>query len=369
LQIIKNGEKYVIYGDAVSTFTKLPAKKNNYEIGYERPPFGIGFFLKESDKFKPVSGKVYGNFEEKTSQILEAYKKSKKSIGVLLSGDKGLGKTLFAKLLAQKAQEAGMPVILANKGYKGIGAFLSNIKQDSMILFDEFEKNFSSTSVDNSDLEMEKQSSMLSVFDGVAEQKHLYVITVNNLFDLSEYFLNRPGRFMYSIRLEYPSTEEIKEYLQDNLSKKAKDQIGTIVKFSFRVPLNYDTLDAIVFQLNSGFKFKNIINDLNIMNIGRRSYSIKLVFKNGYSYTEPYVSTNLFEKNVEVNAGQFNLKFKSHDLSADNETMVVSGDKAELGELGDTLSKNIKHGFDVDGLDHVEIKAKQSSNFKFEDLD
>lgn len=83
MQIIKNGEKYVIYGDAVSTFAKLPAKKNNYEIGYERPPFGIGFFLKESDKFKPASGKVYGNFEEKTSQIIEAYKKSKKSIGVL----------------------------------------------------------------------------------------------------------------------------------------------------------------------------------------------------------------------------------------------------------------------------------------------
>lgn len=368
MQIIKQNGKYVIYGDAVKSLNKLPAKGHNYVIKYDKPPYGIGFYLAEEDSFKPTKSKIYGDFDKKTTQIVEAYKKSNKSIGVILSGDKGLGKTLFAKELAQKFQQENMPVILANKGYKGIGSFISNIKQDSMILFDEFEKNFTPDDNKGLDNETEDQSSMLSIFDGVSEQKHLYVITVNDIFNLSEYFLNRPGRFMYAIRLEYPDTKQIKEFLNDSLNDDAKDQINSIIKFSYRVLLNYDTLAAIVFQLNSGFKFTEIINDLNIMNIGTHMYSIKLIFDDGYEYVDGFVRADLFKNEVDINTMQFDVKFNSDSLNVNNEILTVNGKDVSLSSIGEELAKHVKHGLSTEPLKRVELKINRRTGFKFNNI-
>ena len=47
-----------------------------------------------------------------------------RNLGILLSGDKGIGKTLFLKMPAREAVKRGMIVIVVYRYYYGIGSFL-----------------------------------------------------------------------------------------------------------------------------------------------------------------------------------------------------------------------------------------------------
>ena len=56
---------------------------------------------------------VFGGRESKIDMIYKAYDASESSTGVLLSGGKGIGKTLFSRMLATKAIEMLVKLIIA----------------------------------------------------------------------------------------------------------------------------------------------------------------------------------------------------------------------------------------------------------------
>lgn len=324
MKILENDKKYrVLSDDKVKLSNQLRAK--TYEVKVDTS----GFYLEEIDNLSLGNGKIYGDSESKVDMITRAYEASDRSLGIILAGKKGIGKTLFAKILANKAVDKGYPVILVNKGYQGISKFIDSIKQEVVILFDEFEKNFNNLSVDEQDTNTstESQSSLLNLFDGISSQKRLYVITVNKLYNLNEYMLNRPGRFHYLIRLEFPKPEDITEYLHDKLDEKYYDEIPEILKFGYRVPLNYDSLRAISFELNLGTPFKEAISNLNIINIEDRYYRLQLVFSNGYVDKEDAIKMNLFSEVVNINDNGFEMTFNTKDLNANSHVMEIPGDK------------------------------------------
>jgi hypothetical protein len=74
---------------------------------------------------------------------------------------------MVARLLGRKAVEKGFPVIIVESFVDGIGSFIDSIEQEILVLFDEFDKTF----VSNKDEGIDPQSSMLSLFDGVAQGK------------------------------------------------------------------------------------------------------------------------------------------------------------------------------------------------------
>ena len=93
--------------------------------------------------------------------------------------------------------------------------------------------------------------------------------------------MNRPGRFHYHFRFEYPSAEEIRTYLYDKLDESRHDEIERIIAFSRKVDLNYDCLRAIAFEINNGESFQGAVCDLNIINLAQECYDITMYFKNG----------------------------------------------------------------------------------------
>ena len=84
---------------------------------------------------------LYGVDETLVKHVIDTYEKQpiKKNIGVLLNGAKGTGKTVTAKIMANKL---GLPVIICDKSYDGLATFLASINHDCIFFFDEFEKNF-----------------------------------------------------------------------------------------------------------------------------------------------------------------------------------------------------------------------------------
>lgn len=274
MRIVKSGTKYDVYHDnSLLVYEELPATFFNVKFHQQK-----GFWLEERNPFT-IDEKMYGSHAKKAEKVMRTFNIFERNLGVILSGNKGIGKSLTAKRICLNAIEEKIPVIIVDSYIPGIGSFLSEIEQKVVVLFDEFDKTFAETR----DGENSPQTEMLSLFDGLDSGKKLFIVTCNRHENLNEFIVNRPGRFHYHFRFEYPSSEEVLEYLQDNLKEEYYNQIPSVSKFANTINLNYDCLRAIAFEINTGAKFEECVKDLNILNLGYQKYDFKLMFTDGTS--------------------------------------------------------------------------------------
>lgn len=288
MHIVESGKRYRIFNNAITTYDQLPPK--TYRVDYD-PETRI-FSLLEAHDFEIPETKIYGQHLDKVKKVLNSMDKMNRNLGVILSGDKGIGKSLFSKYLGLKARKKGIPVILVNEYHEGIANFLEEIEQTVMILFDEYDKTFD-------EKKHNCQAEMLSLFDGVSAGKKLFVITCNEIQSLSQYLINRPGRFHYHFRFLYPTADEIRDYMEDKLDKQYYDEIENVIAFSVRMNLNYDCLRSIAFELNNGLKFQEAINDLNIIRISQyKNIKIIVEFENQATLSGKIKEWQLYDNTI-----------------------------------------------------------------------
>ena len=120
-------------------------------------------------------------------------------------------------------------------------------------------------------------------------------MTCNELYSLNSYIVNRPGRFHYHFRFDYPTPEDIREYLHDKLPEEKHGEIEKVVDFSRKTSLNYDCLRAIAFELDGGANFAAAVIDLNIMTTEDEEYDVYLYFDNGIVLQHLRFKTNLYD--------------------------------------------------------------------------
>ena len=297
MNIIKTGEYYRIFDDGIRVGKELDAAA--YEVVFIQ---NQGFFLKLARVPDARETRVYGKMQERIEKVMRSYQAAARNMGVILSGAKGIGKSLFAKLISLRAIDEGLPVVMVNEYFEGLPQFLASIDQRCMVLFDEFDKNFFNPSRDTED-HTAVQDSFLTLFDGVYASNKLFVITANSLGRLSEFLVNRPGRFRYHIRFSYPDETEIRQFLEDKLGEGvASAEIDSVVKFSTIVPLSYDCLTAIASELEMGESFESCLETLNIINVtGCHYYSGLIRFASGEELRTGYIgSRNFFDKTSDA---------------------------------------------------------------------
>lgn len=290
MRAINSGNTYHIYDNSVKLYNGLPAQI--YGINFN--PM-TGFSLYQHADIE-IGEKVYGVHEAKVSKVMQGFKSFARSLGVILSGDKGIGKSLFAKMLCKKAVEEGYPVVICDACYPGIAQFIDSIDQEVVVLFDEFDKTFKKG---NGKDEADMQAHMLSLFDGVSMNKKLFCVTCNDLHQLNGFLVNRPGRFHYHFRFEYPSKEEIEVYMSDHLPSDKHDQIEKVVNFARKVDLNYDCLRAIAYELASCATFEEAVSDLNILKPTNGQQCRLYVFFDDNSRFSEYRSIDTFSDDKE----------------------------------------------------------------------
>jgi hypothetical protein len=185
--------------------------------------------------------KLYGNTTKHAARIINTYRDRDTSTGVMLSGEKGSGKTLLSKTVSLKAAELGYPTIIVNDAYcdDRFSKLMQDIVQPCVVLFDEFEKVYDS----------EEQEKILTLFDGVFPTKKLFILTCNDKYKVNTHMRNRPGRIFYAIDFAGLEEQFIREYCEDNLNNVSYLEKICLYSKLFS-DFNFDMLKALVEDMN-----------------------------------------------------------------------------------------------------------------------
>ena len=275
MKLIGSETHLQVFEDAdLKVYSTLPA--GTFEVNFSQRQ---GYSLqKKTDLTAGIS--VYGDTNDNAEMVLDTFARKDSSTGVILSGTQGMGKTVFARVLVEKAQAKGIPTILVNHAYPNLPEFLSSIDQDIIVLFDEFDKNFIEDS-DSSSPDTSSQESLLSMFDGLSTSKKLFVVTCNNDYRLSKYIRNRPGRFHYHFAFTYVTDKVIDEFMLEHVGKGHKDEIANVKILNKQTKLTYDYLNALAFEINVGHHIKDAVKYLNIGNLNSNGkYTFRIELKN-----------------------------------------------------------------------------------------
>lgn len=342
-----NNDRYGIVEDNNACIAKsLPI--GTYELVRIESMAGENIYFQKIDDMK-VAEKIYGSHKDKCNMILESYNAMNRSMGVILSGQKGSGKSLMLKMIARNSK---LPVIIVRSYFPSLSSILDKITQECVIVFDEFEKNFSMLNKDNRhDESSTEQGDLLSMFDGLSSTKKLYVITCNDVCGINEYYFDRPGRFHYHITFTEPTIEEVIEYFADKVKpERVLSEIDIYALYN-KYNMSYDILRAIAFEINMGRDISKVIKDLNISRkFDYSCYEARLELKDGRIFSDTI--------EFDVNACMVN-----------NTRSEICTEKYYATIRGKDITYNAENKYFDVKLSFCESKVSKSSKSAFESED
>ncbi len=251
-------------------------------ISYNEIPVGVykinmskqGFYLEYVMSEFVFDYKIYELQEDFINHVIKTYNEVQTgNLGILLNGTKGTGKTVAAKMIANRLH---LPVIIVQNMGQEMNLQMMNylsteINFDCVFFFDEYEKTF------------DKDTTILSFMDGVynSESRKVFLLTTNTL-SIDRNLIGRPSRILYLKKFGNLEIETASEFLDDTLNNKEyKQEVLEFINL-----LSISTIDIL----------KSVVKEINIHGIEefRKSKSYFNVEINSYTYTCEYASANIY---------------------------------------------------------------------------
>lgn len=266
MNMLRTGNTYQLTDDNVEVLHTLPANTyvvKNTKTGpilVETAPYGVGV----SD------ANIAGDVNRRIMRIARAYTASDKSLGCILSGVAGVGKTMLARLLSAKLAEQDIPTILVTTAeIPHLPQFLLDLHFSALVVFDEFDKVFDPDFTYDTD-----QVDLLTYFDDTnPAAKHLNLVLVNDPTKLLPQMRSRPGRFRYLMQIDEPTHEDIRAYAKAHgIADIAED----LCALSIKTPITYDILNQIALEHETfpELPFAELLRDLNIATQSKRFFDV-----------------------------------------------------------------------------------------------
>lgn len=271
-------------------------------------------WLEDVEDFK-FPDKVYDVNGSLRNYIKKSYAANKKNLGVLLTGNKGQGKSLTAKLICK---ELNQPTIIINKQIPAsvnFVKFLNEIKQHHTLFVDEFEKLFDTRKSDNATDGYHTQETFLSFMDGVLTNEHkvLFLLTTND--GVNEFFINRPSRIKFLQEYNELPEELFNVIADDKLANP--DFKADLEEHISLVNLNIDLLISIIDDINLFNEPFSNFKDLYNYKFEQYKYEVYHIendtekFESFFTSTKKIKYTERYISNYTVNEM---LTFKSDEI-------------------------------------------------------
>lgn len=177
---------------------------------YEIYPSQHGLFLKKVGEKFELPEKIFGKeVAARTTEVGNTWTSVDTNVGCLLIGSQGSGKSLQAKHMCNKACGVEkMPIFSIKKKVDvAILEFISDMAGDAIFYFDEFGKMYKTE--DNE----EGTEELLRFFSEKGKYRRMLVATENDDKLISQYMLNRPGRFAWVYRMNKLSPCEAEDII------------------------------------------------------------------------------------------------------------------------------------------------------------
>lgn len=223
-----------------------------------------GYYLeKQSDRYS-IPDRIYGDFYSRVLRVQKFYEQSKRSIGVLSTGIKGAGKSMFSCMLCNSFIDKKIPIIQISEAYGGtaFNNFIDSLG-DCVLFFDEFAKIYARDDEEEND----PQNALLTILDGTSHSKRLHLFTENEERHINSFMLNRPGRIRYHFRHNRLDDAVVADFCEDHnvpaeVVKELISATSHIGAFSF------DILNAIVTEWKLfGGRIGELVEVMNIPTI------------------------------------------------------------------------------------------------------
>lgn len=262
-----------------------------------------------------VPKKIWGkSIRTAIDLLIDTFDKRKTSMGAILSGKLGSGKTVTAEVVCNRMVQKGCVVVQVNKSISPeILELIRNVTSREVVYyFQEFTTQYSS----NRDYDKDNipQDKLLEFFSSQTLAKSLFILTLNQVHRLNEYFISRPGRFLFHIRyqgVDLPTLEEITRDL-----KVPKDRAEWLENYVIRLG-NDVTIDQVVEIIRATehcVTLEEFTALIPLLNVSRPQIRLYLKGNHGYmmGQLEAAVSSAHFDEFNEVLS-----------ISLDNETITA----------------------------------------------
>lgn len=319
----------------------------------------IAGYEREKEELKKIISlfKNYNDYKEKGAYL---------SKGLILSGDPGVGKTLFARVLADEINAS--IIILDGADLNGIfGAIRikrafkkASRKSPSMIFIDELNL-FVGDEGYSSDFTQRNLSCLLKLIDGINQNKDIFVVGASSSKEELDEALLRSGRMDKHICIDLPdskSREEIFKFYLDKISldtsdldvSKAVELTAGLTGADIKTIVNESALEA--------------INNNNVYLSDKDIYSSIMKTKNKDIVRENIVDISCVYHDIGHLILSYRLFKKISDINTDDNKYVGNSSISYLENQYDVINRNV----DSDYYDDYDDYDDEDENNRNNDL-
>lgn len=252
-EFIKNGNK-VFTRPSGSDYTLESGA--TYVLKYDA--WGGYGYLEVSNKIKLPENYFCSNTDKKfISKVLNYFNlKNKSTVGVMLTGLKGSGKTITSKKIALDSK---LPIIIVDTQFPAnrLQDFFDKFKQEVVVIFDEIEKN-----KDRWDSEK-----LLNFLDGISSTcRKIVIFTCNNDEKLCDFIKDRCSRVRYWKQFnELPEADIYELCLREMEDENKASSLTSFITQNFKT-ISFDNVLSFVEELkmDENCSYEELLNDLNV---------------------------------------------------------------------------------------------------------